>query len=148
MKKGVDISKALGRHIPFASHLGVRLVTFGDGRATLEVDLVEELTNSWGSAHGGVIMTLLDISMAMAARSLDTKAVGAITVEMKTSFIATCQGRLIAEGHCLHSGKSVSFCEAEARDAEGRVVARASGTFMLRRKGGGQDDASPTPARG
>ena len=90
MKKGVDISKALGRHIPFASHLGVRLVAHGGGRAMIEVDLVPELTNSFGSAHGGVIMTLLDIAMAMAARSLDAKAVGAITVEMKASFIATC----------------------------------------------------------
>ena len=141
--KGVDISKALGRRIPFASHLGIRLVAHGGGRATIEVDLVQELTNSFGSAHGGVIMTLLDIAMAMAARSVDPKAVGAITVEMKTSFIATCKGRLIADGHCVHSGKSVSFCEGEAHDAEGRVVARASGTFMVRRQGGGQDDASP-----
>ncbi|HET9577644.1 MAG TPA: PaaI family thioesterase [Usitatibacter sp.] len=139
----MEIGKALGRHIPFASLLGVRLVEHGDGRAVIEVDLAPELHNSFGSAHGGVIMTLLDIAMAVAARTTDPKAVGAITVEMKASFIGTCTGRLIAEGRCLHTGKSVSFCEGEARDADGRLVARASGTFMVRRATGGQDDTLP-----
>ncbi len=139
----MEIGKALGRHIPFASLLGVRMVEHGGGRAVVEVDVVEEMMNSFGSAHGGVIMTLLDISMAVAARTCDPKAVGAITVEMKTSFIGTCSGRLVAEGRCIHAGKSVSFCEREARDANGRVVARATGTFMVRRVSGGQDDTLP-----
>ncbi|MGE5096491.1 MAG: PaaI family thioesterase [Betaproteobacteria bacterium] len=139
----MEIGKALGRHIPFASLLGVRMVEHGGGRAVIEVDLAPGLHNSFGSAHGGVIMTLLDIAMAVAARTTDPKAVGAITVEMKASFIGTCTGRLIAEGRCLHTGKSVSFCEGEARDADGRLVARASGTFMVRRATGGQDDTLP-----
>jgi acyl-CoA thioesterase len=139
----MDIGKALGRHIPFASRLGIRLVEQGGGRAVIEVDVIPELQNSFGSAHGGVIMTLLDVAMAVAARSLDPKAVGAITVEMKTTFIATGTGRLVAEGRCIHSGKSVSLCEGEARDAQGQLVARASGTFMVRRARGGQDDTLP-----
>jgi len=139
----MEIARALGRKIPFASHLGVRLVEQGGGRAVLEVELLSELLNSFGSAHGGVIMTLLDIAMAVAARTLDPKAVGAITVEMKTSFIGTCEGKLVAEGRCIHFGKSVAFCEGEARDAGGKAVARASGTFMVRRARGGQDDTLP-----
>jgi len=136
----MEIARALGRKIPFASHLGVRLAEQGGGRAVLEVEPVAELLNSFGSAHGGVIMTLLDIAMAVAARTLDPKAVGAITVEMKTSFIGTCEGKLVAEGRCIHFGKSVAFCEGEARDAGGKVVARASGTFIVRRARGGQVD--------
>ncbi len=65
----MEIARALGRKIPFASHLGVRLVEQGGGRAVLEAELVPELLNSFGSAHGGVIMTLLDIAMAVAART-------------------------------------------------------------------------------
>ena len=128
----MDISKELGRRIPFASHLGVRLKERGEGRVVLELDLRPELMNSWDSAHGGVVMTLLDIAMAVAARTLDPKAVGAITVEMKVTFIGTTQGTLIAEGRCIHRGKSLSFCEGEARDAAGKLAAKASGTFMLR----------------
>jgi acyl-CoA thioesterase len=40
--------------------------------------------NSWNVAHGGVIMTLLDVAMAVAGRSLDPSAGGGVTVEMKT----------------------------------------------------------------
>jgi uncharacterized protein (TIGR00369 family) len=128
----MDLSQALGRRIPYADLLGVRLVSRGEGVAVLELTLRPELMNSWESAHGGVIMTLLDIAMAVAARSADPKALGAITVEMKTSFIGTCSGKLVAEGRCIHAGRTVAFCEAEARDASGTVVAKASGTFMVR----------------
>jgi uncharacterized protein (TIGR00369 family) len=139
----MDVGQAIGRHIPFVSHLGIRLRSQGAGRALLELELLPEHMNSWSSAHGGVVMTLLDVAMAMAARTLDPKAAGAITVEMKTSFIGTCTGTLVAEGRCIHFGKSVAFCEAEARDAAGKVVAKSSGTFMVRRERGGQDDTLP-----
>lgn len=139
----MDVGKAIGRHIPFVSLLGIRLRAQGEGRAVIEIDLRPELMNSWESAHGGVIMTLLDVAMAVAARSMDPKGSGAITVEMKTSFIGTCEGMLVAEGRCIHFGKSVAFCEGEARDASGRTVAKASGTFMVRRERGGQDDTLP-----
>lgn len=138
----MEIAKALGRNIPFGSHLGIQLLEHGGGRAVAAVDLPPELLNSFGAAHGGVIMTLLDVAMAVAARSLDAKAEGAITVEMKTSFMGTGHGRLIAEGRCIHPGKSVSFCEAEARDGSGKVVARASGTFMVRRAKAGPDSSA------
>ena len=119
--------------IPFVEHLGMTLERFEPGVAALAVELRPELTNTWGVAHGGVLMTLLDIAMAVAARSADPKALGAVTVEMKTTFIGPCRGVLVAEGVCIHAGSSVSFCEGEARDSTGRVVARASGTFMVRR---------------
>jgi uncharacterized protein (TIGR00369 family) len=143
-----DVGKAVGRPIPFASYIGIRLRAHGDGQAVVEADLRPELMNSWDSAHGGVVMTLLDVAMAVAARSMDPKAAGAITVEMKTSFIGTCQGLLVAHGRCIHLGRSVAFCEGEARDAAGKLVAKATGTFMVRReRPGGQDDALPRDTR-
>ena len=128
----MDISEALGRRIPFASHLGVELLDRGDGRARLRLELRPELMNSFDAAHGGVVMTLLDIAMATAARTLDAKAVGAITVEMKTSFMGTGKGVLTATGQCLHLGRSVAFCEGKVHNADGKLAASASGTFMLR----------------
>ncbi len=144
----MDIGQALGRPIPYATLLGIRLRSRGDGHAVIELDLRPELMNSWDTAHGGVVMTLLDIAMAVAARSSDPRALGAITVEMKTSFIGTCRGTVVAEGRCIHAGKSVAFCEAEARDDSGKVVAKASGTFMVRGERAVQDDSLPaeTPA--
>ena len=129
-----DLDRELGRAIPFANLLGLRLVEKGGGVARFELDLRPELMNSFHAAHGGVVMTLLDIAMAIAARTMDEHAVGAITVEMKTTFIAVGKGRLIAHGRCVHHGSTVSLCEGEIQDTAGRTIARASGTFMLRKE--------------
>jgi len=77
-------------------------------------------------------MTLLDIAMAVAARTRDPDAIGAITIEMKTSFLAAGAGTMTVDGVCLHLGKSIAFCEARAHGADGKLAATASGTFMLR----------------
>ena len=139
----MELAQALGRTIPFASHLGIRLKEKGGGHAVLELDLRPELMNSYEAAHGGVVMTLLDVAMALAARTLDATANGAITVEMKASFIGTGQGTLIAEGRCLHLGRQVAFCEGDARNKAGKLVAKASGTFMLRHDRRGPVEAVP-----
>jgi uncharacterized protein (TIGR00369 family) len=131
----MDIGKALGRPIPFGSLLGIQLLEHGNGRAVLEVALVPDLLNSAGVAHGGVTMTILDIAMSVAARTKDPKGKFAVTIEMKTSFLAPAKGKLRVTADCLQLGGTVAFCEGEARDESGTVAARATGTFMVRREG-------------
>ena len=131
----MDVGEAVGRPIPFASLLGIRLRTREPGHVVLELDLREALMNSAGTAHGGVLMTLLDVAMSIAARSARPDTTFAVTMEMKTSFIAPCSGLLVAEARCLHAARIVAFAEGEVREeAAGKLVARASGTFMLRRE--------------
>jgi len=119
--------------IPFVEKLGFELLRSEPGAAEMAVDLREELCNSWGVAHGGVAMTLLDVVMAHAARRRPAgeggDAMGVVTVEMKTSFMRPGLGRLTAEGRLLHATVSLAFCEATLRDAEGNIVAHATGTF-------------------
>jgi uncharacterized protein (TIGR00369 family) len=131
---GMDIEKTLGRKLPFATLLGIRLISKGDGRARLELEVRPELMNSWGAVHGGATMTLLDIALAVALRSLDAAEKGAITVELKVNFVGPGLGTLVADGRCVHAGKTVAFCEGEVHDSAGKLVATASGTFMLRRE--------------
>jgi uncharacterized protein (TIGR00369 family) len=129
-----DLDKHLGRVIPFANLLGLKLVELHAGTSRFELELRPELMNSFHAAHGGVVMTLLDVAMAFAAKSMDPHAVGAITVEMKTTFISIGKGTLVAHGRCVHHGSTVSLCEGEIQDPTGRIVARASGTFMVRKE--------------
>ena len=131
-----ELDKDLGRVIPFANLLGLQLVELRAGIARFELELRPELMNSFNAAHGGVLMTLMDVAMAYAAKSMDSHAVGAITVEMKTTFIAVAKGRLRAEGRCVHHGTTVSLCEGEIKDTADRTIARASGTFMVRKERG------------
>jgi len=123
------------RHIPFVEHLGFELIEFDAGRARIEIDLREELCNSFMVAHGGVIMSLLDVVMAHAARSPNQPGIaadearGVVTIEMKTSFMRPGLGRLVAHGQLKHRTASMAFCEGTVFDAGGKLAAHATGTF-------------------
>ena len=123
--------------IPFVEELGFELWRFGDGQAELQVDLNEGHLNSWEVAHGGVLMTLLDVAMAMAARSTNQHAPdggpGVATIEMKTSFMRPAEGRLRAEGLLLDKTTTLAFTEGRVFDAAGRLCAHATGTFKYMR---------------
>ena len=120
------------RLAPFAEHLGIRLRGTAQGSAAMELDLQPHMFNVWDSGHGGAIMTLLDATLSMAARTMDEGASGALTVELKVSFIGAASGTLRADARCLHRGKSIAFCEGQVHDAAGHLVATASGTYMIR----------------
>ena len=121
--------------IPFVDLLGFELLRFEQGEAEIALQLRDELSNSWGVAHGGVTMTLLDVAMAQAARSPGEDGVaertGVVTVEMKTSFMRPGLGRIVATGKRLHRTVSMAFCEASVVDAEGQLIAHATGTFKF-----------------
>ena len=120
-------------HIPFVELLGFELLRFERGEAEIAVGLRDELTNSWGVAHGGVTMTLLDVVMAHAARSPGDDGVaeesGVVTIEMKTTFVRPGLGRLVGSGKRLHRTASLAFCEGSLADADGQLIAHATGTF-------------------
>jgi uncharacterized protein (TIGR00369 family) len=124
-------------HIPFVEQLGLTLHALGDGEAELRLAVTEAHLNSWRVAHGGVVMTLLDVAMAHAARSIhrDQPGMGAgvVTVEMKTSFMRPAEGELRAVGKLLHRSATLAFCEGSVFAADGRLCAHATGTFKYLR---------------
>lgn len=117
--------------IPFLTDLGVEFLGMADGRAQIALDLSARHMNSWRVTHGGVIMTLLDVVMSLAGRSLDPESRAGVTVEMKTSFLQPAGapgGRLVARGHAFHRSTTMCFCEAELH-SDDKLVAKAMGTF-------------------
>ncbi|MGD9951996.1 MAG: PaaI family thioesterase [Burkholderiales bacterium] len=123
------------KRIPFVEHLGLVTEALGEGSARLSMPLPEHFTNSLGTAHGGVIMSLLDVALCTAARTLHPDSLGVITIDMSTSFIGGGSGeRLIAEARVLRDGRSMTFVEGEAKNADGSLVAKAIGTVRVRRR--------------
>ena len=78
-------------------------------------------------AHGGVTLTLLDVTLGTAARSIMESAV--MTLDMQTQFISPGRGTLVSEGRVLKAARTVVFVEADVHDEEGRLVAKATGIF-------------------
>ena len=129
-----------GVNIPFVQHLGFELVQFEDGQSEIRYEARPEHLNSFGVTHGGACMTLLDVTMAAAARSVD-KPMGVVTIEMKTSFMQPARGVLSGKGRLMHRTPTMAFTEATIYDPDGKPCAHATGTFKYVRR-------LPTSAKG
>jgi uncharacterized protein (TIGR00369 family) len=117
-----------GVEIPFVHYLGFELALFEGGLSEIHYEAKPEHLNSFGVTHGGACMTLLDVAMAVAARSVQ-KDMGVVTIELKTSFMQPARGKLSGKGHLMHRTATMAFTEATIYDSEGRPCAHATGTF-------------------
>ena len=138
------MSISFGVHIPFVVELGFTLEKFENGHSEMHFSPRPEHQNSFDITHGGAVMTLLDVVMATAARSVAPE-MGVVTIEMKTSFMQAAKTKgnenLVAKGLLLHRTKTMAFTEVKVYDASGQLCAHATGTFkyMSRR------DSSTSP---
>ncbi|HVZ43626.1 MAG TPA: PaaI family thioesterase [Ramlibacter sp.] len=117
-----------GVDIPFVHHLGFELVLFENGLSQIDFEPKPEHMNSFSVTHGGALMTLLDVTMAAAARSAE-REMGVVTIEMKTSFMRPARGRLCGKGRLVHRTPTMAFVEAMVYDRQAHVCAHATGTF-------------------
>jgi len=120
------------RKIPFSQHLGIKVDALEKGVARLSMAIRPEFMTSWGTAHGGSILALLDLTLSMTARTLYDPPRSIMTIDLSTQFIGTATGVLRAEGRVMKAGQTTIFCEGEARSDAGELVAKAIGTFRAR----------------
>ena len=118
--------------IPFVDLLGFTLERFEGGESTLHFAPRPEHCNSFGVAHGGALMTFLDVIMATAARSVQPQS-GVVTIEMKTSFMRPAPvapgAALVGRGRLLHRTRSMAFVEGSVFAPNGELCAQSTGTF-------------------
>ena len=115
-------------HIPFVELLGFELLRMEGGEAAIAFAPTGDHFNSFDVVHGGASMTLADVVMAHAARSVEP-TMGCVTIELKTSFMRAAKGPLLAKGRLLHRTATLAFTEASIFDAAGKLCSHATGTF-------------------
>lgn len=124
---------------PFVAQLGCELGALDEGYAELSLAVKDGVhTNLFGVAHGGVLMTLLDVVMAYAARTLahelqEDQPLGLVTVELKTEFLRPGEGMLKATGQVVRRADRLAFCEGRVLNERGQLCATATGTFKYLR---------------
>ncbi len=94
----------------------------------------ERFTNPAGVVQGGFVAAMCDSSMgASAVTFVAGRKVFCANAEMKVSFLrpATLGSQLTCTARVVSGGKTVVFVEAEVIDDAGRMVARASSTYVL-----------------
>ena len=111
---------------------GLRVRDVRRGRVTLEMKAARRFLQAHGRMHGGVIALLADTAAAMAAYSAAPPRSRLVTLEMKINFLAGVErGAMVGCGKLVWLGKSVGVSESEARDADGRLVAKALVTVAI-----------------
>lgn len=134
---------SFGVEIPFVTLLGFDLTRFEGGHSEIRFAPKPEHMNSFNVTHGGASMTLLDVTMAAAARSVNPE-MGVVTIEMKTSFMQPAQGDLTAKGRLIHRTATLAFTEGTVFDEAGRACAHSTGTFKyVKRLPTGPASANP-----
>lgn len=128
---GAGERRHFGILVPFLDTIGLEPVRWGGGTAVARLRWRADLTNSRAGLQGGSLMTALDFTMSAAARAAYEATMGAATIDMHTMFLETAPADVVIEARCLRAGRSIAFCEGEAKNAQGAVLVRASATFRM-----------------
>jgi uncharacterized protein (TIGR00369 family) len=115
----------------FAVNLPLRLVSIEPDGARVELEIEPKHRQLLGTVHGGVIAMLVDTATYWAAFLVLPEDRTLVNVDLKLNYLRPAtQGLLIAEAHCLKSGRTVSYAEARVTDGDGRLVAHGTSTLM------------------
>jgi len=118
--------------VEFTRQLGIETTRNAEGECVMELVLDRRHMSRAERAHGGVLFTMLDTAMGRAVISRLPQGRGCATVEAKINFLRPIQqGRIRATGRILDMTRRTAYAEGTLTDAEGRVLARSSGTFFL-----------------
>jgi acyl-CoA thioesterase len=118
--------------LEFTDSLGVRTLGMQDGAFVLELELEPRHMSRAARAHGGVLFSLLDTALGRAVIAELPPGRGCATVEMKINYFRPVQaGRIRASGRCVQRTKSLAYAEGDIVNDEGKLLARATGTFFL-----------------
>lgn len=111
-------------------------ISYPDDSSVVRFPVRDFLFNPVGTLHGGIIATVMDISMGHLLNH--SYGPGAATVEMKVQYLRPLrQGNARCEAHFLERGRSLAFLEARLYDEAGTLVAVATSTWK-----------APKPAKG
>ena len=114
--------------------LGYELLALDAEAGTAETSFTvgEEFGNTVGNVQGGFLAAMLDATLGTAIVSTLHPGEVAPTVELKVSYLRPAEiGRVVGRGRILKRGSRVAFLTGELYDADDRVLATASATFLL-----------------
>lgn len=104
------------------------------GRTVWQMKADERFANPAGIMQGGFLAAFLDSSMGAATVTwARERKVFSANVEMKVSFLKPVKigSMLTCTAWVVSGGSKVAFTEAEVVDNDGRMVGRASSTYIL-----------------
>jgi uncharacterized protein (TIGR00369 family) len=116
----------------FGNNLGMILKSASKDGVHYELEITNEHMATPINAHGGVIASLMDgtLGVAALAHAIERNHVVS-TIEFKVNFIAPVfkGDALKSKGEVVHSGNRIMVCEGSIYNQNGEIVAKGTGTF-------------------
>lgn len=122
-------------HQPWAEHMGMQAGDLGPGWFEIHLPLRAFHQQHDGIVHGGVLATLADTAVALAAYTLAAPGQRIVTIEFKINYLRPAQGdALLCRGTVLRPGRTVTVSEAEIFTVTGgaqKLAAKALATIAI-----------------
>lgn len=117
------------RDNPFTTLLDIKFAGVVDDFVHIILDINKKHTNVYGIAHGGVILTMADMTMGAVCLYEGAKVV---TLSLTNNFIKAVKidDSLVAKGKVVHKGRSTYVCECKIYNQNNELCAMSTGTFM------------------
>jgi acyl-coenzyme A thioesterase 13 len=105
---------------------GMKVITYGEGRARVELVVSEAVQNLNGFLHGGAIATLVDHAGTVAILSADRLGRPGVTTDLNVTYFAPGAGgsTVTAEAKVLKIGKTLAFVTVDVLGADGTLLAQ------------------------
>lgn len=129
---GEALQRALGI-APFHAWLGLRILSSGEGRLEIEMPWRDEIVSNprIGSAHGGVLASLIDLA-GMYAILTQTTAVSATAGLHVDYHRPATAGPIRVRSEVVKLGRTLSVASAELFGPSEGLVASGRGSYLMR----------------
>jgi len=116
----------------FNATLGFKVARVWKDGITMQAEVKPELTNIFGTLHGGVTSTLVDAAAGVALFGQLGGQRPVTTVELKVNYLNPAgSGAVRARSRIIKLGKTLAVIGVDVHDAHGRAVATGLVTYML-----------------
>jgi len=118
----------------FMELLGLSVERADEHEAVVRMDVPDALMSPFGAVHGGVIAALFDTGLAIAVTRHLAPADRLATHNLNVTYVAFSREQLLfCRARVVSVRKSVAVAEGEVVSDGGTLVAKALGTFGVRR---------------
>ena len=125
--------------------LGFELIQADPSKETIEVAFgaSDRFVNPFGVIQGGFLTAMLDDTMGPALVATLGRDQSMVTADLHVQFLAPARtGRIVGRGRVTRRGRDVAFLSGELCDQEGKIVAAATATALIRTHGAPEDSAA------
>lgn len=131
------LQSMIGRQLPpppMCELLCMTLVEAEPGRVAFTCHPDESHYNPIGAVHGGLVCTLLDSALGCAVQTTLPQGQGYTSIEIKVNYLRSVRigsSPLTCVGTVSKPGSRVAFADGTVTDANGKLVATASGSLLV-----------------